>query len=141
MKINSLSKEDALRQLVSSENGLSEIEAAKRLAENGFNEIREVRRTSLAKRFVKQFTHFLAIMLWVGAGLAFLSEYLHPGEGMATLGLAIIGVILINAIFTFIQEYRAEKALEALKKLLPFYVQSHQGRNRKGDPFPGDSAG
>ena len=142
MKINSLSKEDALRQLVSSEDGLSETEAAKRLSENGFNEIREVRKTSLAKRFLRQFTHFLAIMLWVGAGLAFLSEYLHPGEGMATLGLAIIGVILINAIFTFIQEYRAEKALEALKKLLPFYVRIiREGREKKihsRETVPGD---
>jgi sodium/potassium-transporting ATPase subunit alpha len=142
VKINSLSKEDALRQLVSSEDGLSETEAAKRLAENGFNEIREVHKTSLAKRFFRQFTHFLAVLLWVGAGLAFLSEYLHPGEGMATLGLAIIGVILINAIFTFIQEYRAEKALEALKKLLPFYVQTiREGSEKKihsREVVPGD---
>src|SRR5512140_3468663 len=142
MKINSLSREDALRQLVSSEDGLSETEAAKRLAENGFNEIKEVRGTSLAKRFLRQFTHFLAILLWVGAGLAFLSEYLHPGEGMATLGLAIVGVILINAIFTFVQEYRAEKALEALKKLLPFYVQTiRDGAEKKihsREVVPGD---
>src|SRR5512147_1506938 len=101
MKINSLAKEDALRQLVSSEEGLSEAEAARRLAENGFNEIREVHKTHLALRFFRQFTHFLAILLWVGAGLAFLSDLLHPGEGMATLGFAIVGVILINAVFTF----------------------------------------
>lgn len=93
MKINSLSKEEALRALVSSEKGLSETEAAKRLSENGFNEIREVLRASLTTKFLKQVTHFLAILLWVGAGLAFLSDYLHPGEGMATLGYAIIGVI------------------------------------------------
>ena len=123
MKINSLSKEDALRALVSSENGLSEEEAAKRLSESGFNEIREVRKTSLLIRFLRQFTHFLALLLWVGAGLAFLSDALNPGEDMATLGFAIVGVIFINAVFTYIQEYRAEKALEALKKLLPFYVR------------------
>ncbi|SEM01623.1 sodium/potassium-transporting ATPase subunit alpha [Syntrophus gentianae] len=142
MKINSLSKEEALRALVSSENGLPEAEAAKRLSESGFNEIREVRRTSLAIRFFRQFTHFLALLLWVGAGLAFLSDYLHPGEDMATLGFAIIGVIMINAVFTFIQEYRAEKALEALKKLLPFYVQIvREGKERKvpsREVVPGD---
>ena len=123
MKINSLAKEDALRQLVSAEEGLSEAEAAKRLSETGYNEIREVHKTNLTLRFFSQFTHFLAILLWIGAGLSFLSAYIHPGEGMATLGFAIVGVILINAIFTFIQEYRAEKALEALKKLLPFHVR------------------
>ena len=142
MKINSLSKEDALRQLVSSETGLSETEAAKRLSENGFNEIREVAGTPLSLRFLGQFTHFLAILLWLGAGLSFLSAYLHPGEGMSTLGLAIIGVIFINAIFTFIQEYRAEKALEALKKLLPFYVQViREGTEKKvhsREIVPGD---
>ncbi len=142
MKINSLSKEDALRQLVSSEDGLSETEAAKRLSENGFNEIKEVAKTPLSLRFLGQFTHFLAILLWIGAGLSFLSAYLHPGEGMATLGFAIIGVIVINAIFTFIQEYRAEKALEALKKLLPFYVQLiREGKEKKipsREAVPGD---
>ncbi|RPI36904.1 MAG: cation-transporting P-type ATPase, partial [Nitrospiraceae bacterium] len=142
MKINSLSKEDALRQLVSSENGLSETEAAKRLSENGFNEIREVRRTSLTIRFFRQFTHFLAVLLWVGAGLAFLSDYLNPGGGMTALGFAIIGVIVINAIFTFIQEYRAEKALEALKKLLPYYVKVIRENREKEihsrDMVPGD---
>ncbi|MBI5846364.1 MAG: cation-transporting P-type ATPase [Nitrospirae bacterium] len=144
MKINSLSREDALRQLVSSEAGLSEAEAAKRLAESGFNEIREVHKSHLALRFFGQFTHFLAILLWVGAGLGFLSDYLHPGEGMAMLGFAIVGVIVINAIFTFIQEYRAEKALEALKKLLPFQVRiMREGKEKQvhsREVVPGDIA-
>ncbi|MDA8241811.1 MAG: cation-transporting P-type ATPase [Nitrospiraceae bacterium] len=142
MKINSLSREDALRQLVSSENGLSDAEAAKRLSENGFNEISAVARTPLFMRFLGQFTHFLAILLWIGAGLSFLSAYLHPGEGMSRLGFAIIGVIFINAIFTFIQEYRAEKALEALKKLLPFCARIvREGRENSvhsREVVPGD---
>ncbi len=142
MKINSLSIEESLQALLSSKNGLSEGEAAKRLAENGFNEIREVRRTSLLIKFLRQFTHFLALLLWVGAGLAFLSEALNPGENMATLGFAILGVIVINAVFTYIQEYRAEKALEALKKLLPFYVRVvREGKERQvqsREVVPGD---
>jgi len=123
MKVNNLKKEEVFRSLITSEIGLSEEEAKKRLFEFGSNEIKEVRKTSLPMKFLKQFTHLLAILLWIGAGLAFLSEYLHPGAGMLTLGLAIVGVIFINAIFTFIQEYRAEKAIEKLKLLLPFYVK------------------
>ncbi len=123
MKINSLSKAEVLLNLVTSEDGLSEDEAQRRLSEFGFNEIGEVRKRPVIFRLFDQFTHFLAVLLWIAALMSFLSEYLHPGEGMLTLGLAIIAVICINALFTFVQEYRAEKALEALKKLLPFYVK------------------
>lgn len=123
MKIQSLSKEELLKTLVTSEKGLSNEDAQRRLHEYGLNEIKEVRKKPLYLKFVTQFTHFLAILLWIAAALSFISEYLHPGEGMLTLGIAIIAVIFINAVFTFIQEYRAEKALEALKKLLPFFVK------------------
>lgn len=142
MKINNLKKEEVLRNLVTSENGLTEEEAKKRFSEFGPNEIKEVKKTPLSIRFLKQFTHFLAILLWIGAGLALLSEYLHPGEGMLTLGLAIIGVILINAVFTFIQEYRAEKSIEKLRLLLPFYVKViREGREKEipaREVVPGD---
>ncbi len=142
MKINNLTKEDVLHNLVTSENGLTEEEAKRRLSEFGLNEIEEVKKTSLSIRFLKQFTHFLAILLWIGAGLAILSEILHPGEGMLTLGLAIIGVIFINAVFTFVQEYRAEKSIEKLRLLLPFYVKViREGKEREisaRDVVPGD---
>jgi sodium/potassium-transporting ATPase subunit alpha len=127
MKINELSRDEVLRTLVTSAQGLDGDEARRRLTEFGPNAIRAARRRPLALRFLGQFTHFLAVVLWVAAGLSFFSERMNPGEGMLTLGLAIIGVIVINALFTFIQEYRAEKALEALKKLLPFHVAVRRG--------------
>jgi sodium/potassium-transporting ATPase subunit alpha len=123
VKIHSLSKEEVLQSLITSGKGLSEEDAGRRLHEYGLNEIKEVKKKPLYLRLLSQFTHFLAVLLWIASALSFLSEYLHPGEGMITLGIAIIAVIFINAFFTFIQEYRAEKALEALKKLLPFYVK------------------
>ncbi|MDO9288772.1 MAG: cation-transporting P-type ATPase [Thermodesulfovibrionales bacterium] len=123
MKIHDLTKEEVFRTLVTSADGLSEEEAKRRLAEFGYNEIEEVKKKPLIFKFLSQLTHFLAILLWVAALFSFLSEYIHPGEGMLTLGLAIVGVIFINAIFAFIQEYRVEKALAAMKKLLPFYVR------------------
>ncbi|KAF0146187.1 MAG: Ca2+-transporting ATPase [Nitrospirae bacterium] len=123
MKINSLSTDEVFQILVTSADGLSGEEAKRRLAEFGYNEIEEVKKKPLILKFLSQLTHFLAILLWVAALFSFLSEYIHPGEGMLTLGLAIVGVIFINAIFAFIQEYRAEKALAAMKKLLPFYVK------------------
>jgi sodium/potassium-transporting ATPase subunit alpha len=57
--------------------------------------------------------------LWFAAGLAFVAEWNDPGQGMATLGYAVLGVILVNGVFSFWQEYRAEKALAALRNLLP----------------------
>lgn len=78
-------------------------------------------------RLAAQFTHFLALLLWFAVALCFLSEYLHPGEGLLRLGIAILAVIFINAIFTFIQEYRTEKAIEELRKMLPFRVAVVRG--------------
>ncbi|MDD2499219.1 MAG: cation-transporting P-type ATPase [Geobacter sp.] len=122
MKIQTLSFDDVFSSLLSSPQGVSSEEAARRLKEYGFNEIHEVQAISLISRLAGQFTHFLALLLWFAAGLCFLSEYLHPGEGLLKLGVAILLVILINALFTFIQEYRTEKAIEELRKLLPFRV-------------------
>lgn len=142
MKINNLTKEEVFSKLVTSEMGISNEEAKKRFHEFGPNEIKEVKKTSLPVNFIKQFTHFLAILLWIGAGLAFLSEYFRPGEGMMTLGLAIVGVIVVNAVFTFIQEYKAERSIEKLKLLLPFCVRViREGREVKitaREIVPGD---
>ncbi len=122
MKINELTRDEVFASLVTSEQGLAEREALRRLSEFGRNEIGRARRRPLVLRLLGQFTHFLAILLWIAAALAFFSDRVNPGEGMFTLGLAIVAVICINAIFTFVQEYRAEQALAALKRLLPFRV-------------------
>lgn len=122
MKIQTLSHDEVFATLFSGPRGISVEEAGRRLAEYGPNEIREMHVRSLLSRLSAQFTHFLALLLWFAAALCFLSEYLHPGEGLVRLGVAILAVIFINALFTFIQEYRTEKAIEELRKLLPFRV-------------------
>lgn len=123
MRVNEATKEELFKLLDTSEAGLTDEEAKRRLSHFGFNEIKETRKTPLVFKFLNQFTHFLAIILWLAAALAFVSDYLHPGEGMRHLGFAIIGVIVINAVFAFVQEYRAEKAIEKLRLMLPFYVR------------------
>ena len=119
MKIHHLTSAEALASLNSGEAGLEPDEAARRLAEFGANEIEEIAGEALVITFAREFVHFFAIILWIAAGLAFFAEWKQPGEGMATLGIAIIGVILINGMFSFWQAYRAERALAVLKKLLP----------------------
>lgn len=122
MKIQSLSVEAVWERLRTGPKGLSNDEAGRRLSEFGSNRIEAVRRSHLVRRLASSFTHFLAVILWIAAGLAFLSEWLDPEKGMAALGGAILGVILINGVFSFFQEYRAERAIGALQKLLPHRV-------------------
>lgn len=116
-----LSPEEVFSTLGTGPQGLSPEEAQSRLGRLGLNEIQEVARTPLIYRFLSQFTHLMALILWVGSGVAF-------AAGMPELGLAILGVIIINAIFSFWQEYEAERAVEALRRLLP-----PQALVRRGD--------
>jgi P-type Ca2+ transporter type 2C len=98
--------------LDSTPDGLSATEAARRLAQFGPNELAAVERRSLVLEFVANLYQVFALLLWVSAALAFLS-------GAVELGWAIIAVILINALFSFYQEYQAERAIDALRELLP----------------------
>jgi sodium/potassium-transporting ATPase subunit alpha len=123
MKIQNLVVEEALASLHSSANGLTAEEAQRRIFEYGPNEVEEIRDEPMLLRFLKGFTHFFAIILWIAAALSFFAEWREPGQGMATLGFAIIAVIAINGVFSFWQEYRAEQAVVALKKLLPQRVK------------------
>lgn len=117
--IHQLSIEEVLNRLETSNGGLSFDEAQRRLARYGPNVLVEPDRYSLLRGFARHFTHFLAILLWIAAGLSFAADFMRPGEGMATLGWAILGVIVINAGFAFFQEYKAEHAVQALRRLLP----------------------
>ncbi len=124
MQVHQLTAEQALASLKSSAAGLTAAEAARRLAEFGPNHIEEIGRENLLLSFAREFTHFFALILWLGALLAFLAERFDPGQGMARLGFAIVGVILINGVFSFWQEYKAEQAVAALRRLLPQAVKA-----------------
>jgi sodium/potassium-transporting ATPase subunit alpha len=124
MHFHGLSAEQALASLKTSAAGLDAIEATRRLTEFGPNHVEEVARENLLLVFAREFTHFFAIILWIGAALAFFAEQFDPGQGMARLGIAIIGVIIVNGIFSFWQEYKAEQAVAALRQLLPQKAQA-----------------
>lgn len=111
-----MTAEDAYQELNTSPKGITEEEASQRLETYGLNKLGEVKRTPLIYKFLANLYNLLAILLWVGAVLAFIS-------GLSVLGWAIIAVIIVNAIFAFFQEYKAERATEALKQLLPSYAK------------------
>jgi magnesium-transporting ATPase (P-type) len=96
--------------------GLTEAEAEEHLLMYGKNVLIKTRKKSFFIRFLANFTHLMAILLWIGGCVAILAQMLQ-------LGIAIWMVNLINGLFSFWQEFRAEKAAEALMQLLPRQVR------------------
>ncbi|MFH1455638.1 MAG: cation-translocating P-type ATPase [archaeon] len=103
---------EVFKSLSSSEKGLSEKQVSQRLEKYGKNLFRKEKTISPFIIFLKQFTDLLVIILIVAMVIAFLL-----GE---IVDAVIIGVILVlNATFAFVQEYKAEKAIQLLKKMAP----------------------
>ncbi|MCD6320258.1 MAG: cation-transporting P-type ATPase [Candidatus Desulfofervidaceae bacterium] len=121
-RIHFLFPAEVYHALRTSPQGLSQTEVNQRLRDFGPNSL-EIKKTSYFNKFISQFTHFFAVLLWIAATLSFVGHYFNPEEGMDKLAYAILLVIVINAIFSFIQEYKAEKAIEALKQMLPYRVR------------------
>lgn len=92
------------------ENGLTSKEAGNRLKKFGLNEIKEVKKIPVWKKFISQFRDFMVLVL-LGATLisGLLGEYVDA--------ITILTIVVFNAILGFIQEYRAEQSMHALKKL------------------------
>lgn len=92
--------------------GLTGTEAARRLAQDGPNALPAARIVPAWRRLGAQMVHFFALMLWIAGCLAF-------AAGLPELGVAIFVVILINGVFAFAQEHRAEHAAARLRDLVP----------------------
>ena len=118
-----LSIAEALASLGTSELGLTAAQAGHRLREYGPNRLAEIAQEARWRQLLREFTHFFAIILWIAAGLALFAESRSPGEGMWQLGVAILAVILVNGLFAYWQEYRAGRAIDALRELLPQQVK------------------
>lgn len=142
MSLSTSTAEQTLKNLGTSLAGLDAEEAARRLETFGENRVEEVSRRPIVLRFLGEFTHFFAIILWGAAVLALLAEAGQPGQGMKELAFAILVVILVNGTFSFLQEYRAERALAALRDLLPDQIGVMRGgvatSVRTSELVPGD---
>lgn len=95
--------------------GLTRAQVAARLAADGPNRLPPPAHQPAWRRLVAEMVHFFALMLWVAGVLAFVA-------GMPQLGVAIFVVVVINGVFAFVQEERAEKAAERLTDLMPVRV-------------------
>ncbi len=126
---------DALAALASSPAGLTDEEARERLASHGPNRLPEPPRRSALTRFLLQF-HNVLIYVLIGAAIttALLGHWIDTG--------VILGVVVINAIIGFIQEGKAERALEAIRDMLSPHAQVlRHGRRREIEAtelVPGD---
>ena len=129
VRIDRLSVAESIASLRSAPQGLSVAEALNRLREFGPNQVEKVASQPLWLRFLKEFFHFFAVILWLAAALAFVGEWSAPGQGMAKVGGVVIGVIVVSGLFSFWQEYRAEQTLAALLKLLPQEVKAMRDGN------------
>jgi calcium-translocating P-type ATPase len=101
-----------LRDLRTTEHGLSSREAARRLVQYGPNVLERRGGVQWPGEIARQLTHPLALLLWVAAALSF-------AVGSETVGIAVVLVIILNAAFAFAQELQAERAVEALAEYMP----------------------
>jgi magnesium-transporting ATPase (P-type) len=126
---------EVLEKIGSTVQGLETREAAARLERHGPNELQGPERESLLRRFLRQFHNALIYVLLAAASLtAFLQEWVDTG--------VILGVVVINALIGFIQEGKAEAAMESIREMLsPRAVVVRGGEKRSIDAaelVPGD---
>ncbi|OHD55614.1 MAG: hypothetical protein A2Y33_13340 [Spirochaetes bacterium GWF1_51_8] len=106
-----LSAQDTLKKLRSSINGLTMEQADQLLDKYGTNEFGEVKKVTIWQKLWASFTEPMVIILFVATVFSFLI-------GDVIEGCAILGVVLINTIISLIQDGKAEKAVDALRKIL-----------------------
>ena len=132
---HAMSLEEILSELNSTEQGLSQVEVQKRLAQYGLNKVRKEKGSSPLKIFLEQFKDILIIILLIATALT-----IAIGE-MAD-SIVIIAIVLVTAILGFIEEFRSGKAVEALNKMtVPTAMVVRDGKEVKvqtGEIVPGD---
>ena len=120
----SLTDEEALQMLNSDKNGLSDEEAIERLATFGENKLPEGKKDGVLKRFLSHFNNALIYILIAAAVLTALM-----GHWLDTW--VILGVVIINAVIGFIQEDKAQKALDSIKNLLSLKAAVFRGGTKR----------
>nr|MBL8456363.1 cation-transporting P-type ATPase [Zoogloeaceae bacterium] len=116
---HALAAADALARLDTTEAGLRRDEAARRLLRCGPNRLPATTRDGLLKRFFKHFHDILIYILLASAAVtALLGHWIDTG--------VILAVVIVNAVIGFIQEGKAEQALEGIRKMLSVHAQARR---------------
>ena len=115
--MTSKSSKEVLELVKSSTTGLSEQEAQQRLVRDGENKLAEKKKTPIIVKFFKQFADAMIIILLVAAAISFGVAIAEKNPKEFIEPALILLIVVINAVMGVVQENKAEKALEALKKL------------------------
>lgn len=115
MKYYLQEKSKVLSALKTSENGLSQTVAEERVQTYGKNKLAQTKKQSIVVRFLKQFADPMIIVLLVAAVLSGITS-VYSGESLADVFI-ILFVVILNSVLGVIQESKAEKAIDALKKM------------------------
>ena len=141
-QIHNLELAEVWAFLRSRNDGLAPDEVAQRLAELGPNTLDPPPRWGWLRILLTQVTNLFSVLLYGSAALCFVADHMQPGEGMTLLGWALAGVAVLNAAFTFAQTMRAERAMRALRDLLPQVVTVRRSGVERAVPVaelvPGD---
>ena len=108
-----------LTELQTTQTGLTTTQAGARIAKYGYNEIVAGKRVSPLGMFLSQFKDPMVIVLLIAIAISWATA-LVPGsgnEGGVIDGIVIAAIVVANAVFGFVQEYRSERALQALKDM------------------------
>ena len=112
-------KDEVLKKLDTNEKlGLSEEEVLKRRKENGNNVLQEKKKESIFVKFFKQFNDFMIIILIIASIISALVSKMQ-GENDYFDSIIIIAIVVLNAVMGVVQEAKAEKSIESLKKMTP----------------------
>lgn len=106
-----------LKTLNSRADGLSREEAQARLKEHGLNELDKGKKSGIIKLFFSQFKDFMTVLLIIAAAVSAVIAFLSQDKNDLTDTFIILAIIFMNAVVGTIQQYRADKAIENLKKL------------------------
>ncbi|MFF4585411.1 cation-translocating P-type ATPase [Streptomyces sp. NPDC001388] len=142
--VRELAAADVFTALGTSRRGLSAQRARAELERYGPNELPRTKGRAVWRQLGAQFTDLFAVLLIVASGITFLAYELQEPRDVGTLqlALAILGVVVLNAVIGFAQEYSAERTAQALEAMVPHACRVLRGGERREVParelVPGD---
>jgi sodium/potassium-transporting ATPase subunit alpha len=135
-------KEELFETLKTSENGLTSAEAGRRKKKYGVNQLVFHRKKSPYAMLLEEFKGMFPLLLLASSVLSLFAHMLKPGEGYNLIGLALLGVVFLNASVSFAQRYKVEQLMQSFLDYIPKEVALLRDGRRKlldaAEIVPGD---